>query len=334
MIGAEHGLSGFGSGLLVFLGMFLPLAWAWVGLTLYLDRFETGGIGQRFLTLGFMAAVAVMAACGGDGIGGPAWPGFALAYAAARLLTLAAWVHAAAFNPPFRPVARRYTVGFSIAITLVVVSGFVTPPLRHGLLAAVLAVEPATPWVSRGSMAALPPVNGTKHPERFGLFMIVVLGETVTGVVAALHAPDGVPGLHFLARAALGVVLGFTVWWLYFDTVARTGRCDRALRGPTPGPTATSSCTPRWRSSASASTTRRTRPPGVRPARRPPGGRRLPRRVPCRPRGGGGAAAAAGRWLGRGTPAPEGGDRRTLALLALAPLAPRPSSPCSSFPCS
>ena len=67
MIGAEHGLSGFGSGLLVFLEMFLPLAWA-VGLTLYLDRFETGGIGQRFLTLGFMAAVAVMAACGGDGM--------------------------------------------------------------------------------------------------------------------------------------------------------------------------------------------------------------------------------------------------------------------------
>ena len=263
LIGAEHGLSGFGSGLLVFMGMFLPLAWAWVGLTLYLDRFETGGIGQRFLTLGFMAAVAVMAACGDDGIGGPAWPGFALAYAAARLLTLAAWVHAAAFNPPFRPVARRYTVGFSIAITLVVVSGFVTPPLRHGLLAAALAVELATPWVSRGSMAALPPVNATKHPERFGLFMIVVLGETVTGVVAALHAPEGVPDLHFLTRAALGVVLGFTVWWLYFDTVAH--RCsDRASRGPTSGPTATFSCTPRWRCSASASTTRRTRPPGLR----------------------------------------------------------------------
>jgi low temperature requirement protein LtrA len=51
--------------------------------------------------------------------------------------------------------------------------------------------------------------------ERFGLLTIIVLGETVTGVVAGL-AREPISGLA-LATGLVAVVVGFGAWWTYFD---------------------------------------------------------------------------------------------------------------------
>jgi low temperature requirement protein LtrA len=64
--------------------------------------------------------------------------------------------------------------------------------------------------------------------ERFGLLIIIVLGETLTGVVTGL-AREPVSGLT-LAVGLVAVVIGFGAWWTYFDFVGR--------RPPRPHPTA------------------------------------------------------------------------------------------------
>jgi low temperature requirement protein LtrA len=64
--------------------------------------------------------------------------------------------------------------------------------------------------------------------ERFGLLIIIVLGETLTGVVTGL-AHEPVSGLT-LAVGLVAVVIGFGAWWTYFDFVGR--------RPPRPHPTA------------------------------------------------------------------------------------------------
>jgi low temperature requirement protein LtrA len=51
--------------------------------------------------------------------------------------------------------------------------------------------------------------------ERFGAFIIIVLGETLTGVVAGLSG-EPVGGLT-LAVGLVAVVVGFGAWWTYFD---------------------------------------------------------------------------------------------------------------------
>jgi low temperature requirement protein LtrA len=51
--------------------------------------------------------------------------------------------------------------------------------------------------------------------ERFGLLTIIVLGETVTGVVDGL-AGQPVSGLT-LSVGLVAVVVGFGAWWTYFD---------------------------------------------------------------------------------------------------------------------
>ncbi|MFI9783126.1 low temperature requirement protein A [Kitasatospora sp. NPDC051984] len=55
--------------------------------------------------------------------------------------------------------------------------------------------------------------------ERFGLLIIIVLGETVTGVVSGLAA-EPVDALT-LTVALIAVVVGFGAWWTYFDFVGR-----------------------------------------------------------------------------------------------------------------
>ncbi len=51
--------------------------------------------------------------------------------------------------------------------------------------------------------------------ERFGAFTIIVLGETLTGVVAGLSGQP-VSGLT-LSVGLVAVVVGFGAWWTYFD---------------------------------------------------------------------------------------------------------------------
>jgi low temperature requirement protein LtrA len=56
--------------------------------------------------------------------------------------------------------------------------------------------------------------------ERFGLFIIIVLGEVVVGVVDGLR---GVEDLDFrtVATGVLGLSIAFGFWWTYFDFVGR-----------------------------------------------------------------------------------------------------------------
>jgi len=63
--------------------------------------------------------------------------------------------------------------------------------------------------------------------ERFGLLIIIVLGETVTGVVTGLAAEP--ISARTLAVALIAVVVGFGAWWTYFDFAGH--RMPR----PTPG---------------------------------------------------------------------------------------------------
>jgi low temperature requirement protein LtrA len=55
--------------------------------------------------------------------------------------------------------------------------------------------------------------------ERFGLFVIIVLGEVVVGVVTGLS--DAERTLRTTATGLLGLAIGFAYWWTYFDYVGR-----------------------------------------------------------------------------------------------------------------
>lgn len=64
--------------------------------------------------------------------------------------------------------------------------------------------------------------------ERFGLFVIIVLGEVVVGVVDGLS--EAAHNTRSIAIGMIGLCVGFAYWWTYFDVVGRRLPIDR---GPT-----------------------------------------------------------------------------------------------------
>jgi low temperature requirement protein LtrA len=55
--------------------------------------------------------------------------------------------------------------------------------------------------------------------ERYGLFVIIVLGEVIVGVVAGLAEADN--SIRSIATGLIGLSIGFAYWWSYFDFAGR-----------------------------------------------------------------------------------------------------------------
>ncbi|MER7502809.1 low temperature requirement protein A [Nonomuraea pusilla] len=197
-----------------FVGLFVPIWWAWAGYVFYANRFDSDDVSHRLLALPQILAVAAMAASVSDIAGRSAL--FAGSYVVARLVLVAAYVRAGRHVPDARPLTTRYAAGFTLSAAVWLASLAVEPPARYAVWAAAMVIDLATPLLTRTQQGRLPPQS--EHlPERFGLFVVIVLGEVVAAVVTGLKGHEVTPGVLLLALAGVAVAMAF--WWLYFGHV-------------------------------------------------------------------------------------------------------------------
>ena len=90
-----------------------------------------------------------------------------------------------------------------------------------------MLIDFGTPLTAGRLHAQLAP-HAVHLPERFALFTLIVLGESITGVVSGLSHHLWSPASAIAAM--LGLSLAFSLWWVYFDNIdaapiraARTG---------------------------------------------------------------------------------------------------------------
>jgi low temperature requirement protein LtrA len=204
----DHSLHGF----LVFGAVYLPVFITWQGYTIYADRFDTDDVVFRVVVflamLGILTlAVQVPEAAHGNGTG------FAVAYILVRSLMIGLYLRAYRHVPEARPLIVRYAGGYSLGVALWIVSLPLDAPERYVLWGVGLVWEYALPWLARYLFATVP-VHMSHVPERFALFTIVVLGESVLAVAL------GVAGREWALSAAIIAGLGFfvaaSIWWMYF----------------------------------------------------------------------------------------------------------------------
>ncbi|MBT8197390.1 MAG: low temperature requirement protein A [Acidimicrobiia bacterium] len=201
------------NGILAFTGLFIPIWWSWASYTFYADRYDTDDAIQRALVIVQIAAIALMAvSISGDTADSSV--GFALSYVLARLVLLALYVRAQRHVAETRELVSGYLKGFAAGGLVWLVSAFVPEPARFWMWGVALIIEFATPYAVR-KLQAKAPLSVSHLPERFGLFTILVLGESIAAVVAGL-AHEGWVG-QSVAAAVLGVFLASGLWWLYFD---------------------------------------------------------------------------------------------------------------------
>lgn len=210
-----------------FLMVFFAIWWGWMNFTWFSSGYDTQDAVYRVLGIVQMGGVLVVAA------GVPAafehfdYRLITVGYLIMRLALVALWVRAAIEHPASRSVSMRYAVG----ITVVQVLWLLRLLLPAELLVAgflVLAVaELAVPlWATRRGDT---PWNPGHIAERYGLFVIILLGEGVlaasNGVQAALAAAGGSVPLVIVAVAGLVILVG--LWWVYFLQPAEDGLIRR-----------------------------------------------------------------------------------------------------------
>jgi len=220
-------------GAAVFTGLFIPVWWAWVGFTFYADRYDTDDLGQRILAVAQMITIALLAASiNGDKT--QSLVGFALAFVGARAILIVMYLRARRHVPETRDLVTGYLQGMSVAVVVWLVSVFVPPPFRYILWGAGLLIDFYNVYRVRRIQATVP-LDIAHLPERFGLFTILVLGESIAAVVAGLGHEGWVAGPA--VTAVLSVVVAAGLWWVYFDnldgTVVRRRADQRKAWKPT-----------------------------------------------------------------------------------------------------
>jgi low temperature requirement protein LtrA len=180
----------------------------------------------------FLLQILVLAAMGAfiPQAGGARGAAFAIASAVLFAVLAVLWLLAARGDrPEYRRSSRLFVAGTAACAAALVGTAFLPAGARvlaWGLLDVGYLAGFATIFLTETPAIAAPLIVTEALTERFGAFIIIVLGETITGVVAGLSS-EPVSGFD-LSVGLVAVVVGFGAWWTYFDfagqRVAKTKR--------------------------------------------------------------------------------------------------------------
>jgi low temperature requirement protein LtrA len=209
LLSANPTWEGLGEGMLVLAAVW----WAWGGyawLTNALHRDDWLARLGLFSAMGAMliAALAVPQAFGDDAVI------FGLAYFAVRVTHIAVYAYGAQEDDVTGAILNL-APGLLAAPALLVVAGFLDGAAQAGLWIVALLIDYGTPYVRDMSGFR---VSASHFAERFGLIIIIALGESIVAVGAGLEG-DALTGGVIVAALA-GISLAIAQWWTYFDVVA------------------------------------------------------------------------------------------------------------------
>jgi low temperature requirement protein LtrA len=212
-------------GFIRFVALFFPVFVAWQGYMAYASRFDTDDLAFRFAYFLAMLAIAAMAVLIDDVARGMHTGAFVLAYVVLRSIMLALYARAWRAVPEARALIRFYGGGYSLGVSLWIVSLAFDTPWRYVIWVVAQVIELSLPPLSTRLHRRIP-VSASHLPERWALFTLIVLGESVVAVGIATSGTSW--GFSSGAAAVLGFASVAAVWWLYFDRQASV-----ALRGST-----------------------------------------------------------------------------------------------------
>jgi low temperature requirement protein LtrA len=198
--------------------LFIPVWWTWMLFSWFATAFDNDDVPYRLLTLTQMAGTLGIAASMPSAFHGDYVP-LTVAFVAARAPLVAGWVRAAWHQPAERTFALRYAKGIAGCSVLWLALLVVPTPVRYAGYVIMLVLELSVPrWaVAAATRQAFHVGHIT---ERYGLFTLIVLGESNLAAAVALEESfsSGIT-VELLMIGAATLVSAFAVWWLYFDFV-------------------------------------------------------------------------------------------------------------------
>ena len=189
------------------------LWWSWTGyawLTSVINPEEGLVRLVMFVAMGafLVCALCVPAAFGYLGLT------FAAAYAVVRIAHIALFWIASPDDPDLRASVSGLASSTALAVGLLAVASAFDGAVQATLWVLVVVLDIGLPFLFWSGGWRLVPEH---FAERFGLIIIIALGESIVAIGAGI---TGEVTVAIVAAAALGITLAAMLWWAYFDVVA------------------------------------------------------------------------------------------------------------------
>jgi low temperature requirement protein LtrA len=168
-----------------------------------------------FLATGliFITGLALPGAFGADGTL------FAVTYACVRVLHLLLYGHASRQGNASMSAIAGFAVTVALGMSLLIAGSFTDGTWRIALWAAAAAIDYAGPaWLTRERLRGLQRVAVAHFAERYGLFILICLGESIVAIGIGASGHRLTTALVSAVALALITTVGF--WWVYFDRFA------------------------------------------------------------------------------------------------------------------
>lgn len=196
--------------------VFFAIWWAWMNFTWFASAYDTDDVPYRLLVLVQIAGVLVLAAGVARGLDGLDFRAIVAGYVLMRVGMVAQWLRAAHSDPERRRTATRYAGGLAVLQALWLGMLLLPHRLHVPVWLVLAAAELAVPvWAERAAQTSWHPHH---IAERYGLMTLIVLGESILAATVAVQAAmeSGAPAARLLAVAGGGLLILFSMWWIYF----------------------------------------------------------------------------------------------------------------------
>ncbi|MFE7400107.1 low temperature requirement protein A [Streptomyces sp. NPDC057557] len=212
----------YATGVLRFALVFFTIWWAWMNFTWFASAYDSDDVLYRLTVLVQITGALVLAA----GVPRAFEEGdlrvITVGYVVLRTALAALWLRAAWSDPARRPTTLRFTAGVTLCqIGWVGLLGLPTPARLPGIVVLIVAEVSVPVWAQSAGMT---PWHPRHIAERYELFTLIVLGESVAAATVAVRGAfdrhHGTGSLY--AVAAGGLFMVYAMWWLYFARSAHT----------------------------------------------------------------------------------------------------------------
>jgi low temperature requirement protein LtrA len=204
------------NGVVGFCLVFFAIWWAWMNFTWFASAYDVDDVPYRLTVLVQIAGVLILAAGIPRAFGEHNFAVITFGYVVMRVALVSQWLRAGHANPDQRTCCFRYAWGVGLCtVGWVFLLHVPDPWWKFGYLALVVAELMVPVWAERRDTT---PWHPRHIAERYGLFTLIVLGESVlaatVAIQSALDAGESIGDL--LAFVGGGLLIVFGMWWVYF----------------------------------------------------------------------------------------------------------------------
>ncbi|QED47980.1 low temperature requirement protein A [Cytobacillus dafuensis] len=211
--------------LLKFVLMFIPIWWAWVGQTMFINRFGQDFLHQRIFMILQMLFVLIMTSSLSVDFDQYYLP-FLIGYIGLRALTAIQYLVVRSLEEGDRKKVAQYLgTRFWIGIIISCFSILFDSWIRYSVLYAGIFIDIIVPFFGRKYLVKAS--SNTVHLlERFASLTLILFGESVVSTLSVLQPQKG--DWDSISFSIISFILIISMWWQYFENVEK--KVDKSIQ--------------------------------------------------------------------------------------------------------